>query len=191
MSQDIVERYRNLHWGAEAKKVIRVDDDLMPDCAQMGPLTELYVVMPGDAAVQLAFPAGSHVAIDPAHPVDRIHLVTPPAYRAETRRLFAVAAKGGAQLETLNSLAAVAGGRQAEHDYPDLAAVDLGVVTAIVYGPTLKTGDGLSEYIHHFGVEGDEAHVVNGVQPRLAADEEGRLWLVGGDYTVPDEGITG
>ena len=189
--KDIVKRYESFHWGNPARKVIRVPDDLVPDCTQMGPLAQLYVqTLAGEAAV-LGFPENCHAAFDPAHAGERIHLVCTAAKRRETAALFAEAVDAGAKAETLGAIARRAGGRQAEHPYPRLRAIDLGIVTDIVYGPTDKKGDGLSEYIHHFGVEGDEAHVVGGIQPRLAADEDGRLWLVGGDYTVPDEGITG
>lgn len=190
-SKDIVERYKDFHWGNPARKVIRVEDRLVPDATQMGPLSQLYVTDHDGNAGVLGFPANCHAAFDPQHPAERIHLVCTAAKRRETAELFRAALESGVRAESLSTIAKRAGGRQADHSYPRVRCIDLGIVTDIVYGPTDKKGDGLSEYIHHFGIEGDEAHVVNGIQPRLAADEEGRLWLAGGDYTVPDEGITG
>lgn len=190
-SKDIVDRYTDFHWGNGPRKVVEVDDPELPDCTQMGPLEQLYVVTDQGDPLIVSFTPACHAVFDPKHPAERIHLVLCDAKRAEVEALFAESADLGVPVETLSILAKRAGGHHAEHAYPRLAAIDLGTVTDIVYGPTDKKGDGPSEYIHHFGIEGDEAFVVGGIQPRLAADEEGRLWLVGGDYTVPDEGITG
>ena len=39
------------------------------------------------------------------------------------------------------------------------------------------------DYIHEFGEE-------SGVRPHLAVDQDGRFWLLGGNYTCPRPGIT-
>ena len=86
------------------------------------------------------------------------------------------------------SLAQVArhvGGRH-QGGYPRVQVQALGPVAEVVYY-TAKNGDreeqqGL-EYLHNQGEEGGE-------QPWLCIDEQGRPWLAGGSYTVPDEGIT-
>jgi hypothetical protein len=179
---DIVRRYIGAHWGNEPGEIIRWQDPQVPDCTQMGRLMELHVVtLDGEAGV-LDFPAGCHLAWDPGHSVDRLHLLCVGAHVGAVRAQVERAVAAGWALQTLGSLAKQAGGRHAEHPYPHLRALDLGEVTHVVYA-TDKAGDGPSEYIHAFGEE-------SGIRPRLAADVEGRLWLVGGNYTVPDEGIT-
>ena len=83
------------------------------------------------------------------------------------------------------SLAEVAesvGGRHATDDYPDIQVLPIGIMTHVVYA-TEKKGDGMSFYIHHMGEE-------SGIQPALAVDSRGRLWVAGGNYTSPTPGIT-
>lgn len=57
-----------------------------------------------------------------------------------------------------------------------------GAFVAVVYH-TKKNGDGISYYIHRMGEETQS-------YPILCADEEGRVWIAGGDYTAPPQGIT-
>ena len=146
----------------------------------MGKLVQLYIVGDNGEQQHLEFPVGSHLGVELGHPVDRLHLITPPAHRAEVRRLYN---EQRAASRPLGDWARAAGGKQARYAYPNYSAVPLGPVSHIIYA-TDKRGDGYSHYIHEFS---EESH---GPLPYLAADADGRLWLVGGSYTVPEGGIT-
>ncbi len=84
----------------------------------------------------------------------------------------------------LQDVAKAAGGRQAafRQHHPNVPVIILGLCTHVVY-ETDKKEDGLSQYIHEFGEE-------SGIRPILTCDKQGRVWLAGGNYTVPPEGIT-
>jgi hypothetical protein len=85
----------------------------------------------------------------------------------------------------LNQLASVAGGKHGKRaDYPMITVKPIGVLTALVYY-TSKAGDSPppSYYIHQMAE-------ISGWYPILAVDNSGRLWLAGGNYTVPTPGIT-
>lgn len=81
----------------------------------------------------------------------------------------------------LKSLAKEIGGKQVK-GYPNVEVRPIGILTAVVYACE-KEGDGYSFYIHKMGEE-------SGLQPCLAVDEKGRLWIAGGNYTSPIPGIT-
>jgi hypothetical protein len=62
------------------------------------------------------------------------------------------------------------------------ALAEIGRLEAVEYF-TNKRGDGPSVYRHQFGEDG-------GRKPRLAVDvETDRLHIIGGDYSVEDQGI--
>jgi hypothetical protein len=82
----------------------------------------------------------------------------------------------------LARLARVAGGRQVGSPYARVKVKPVGMCTELVYF-THKQGDGPSFYRHPMGEQ-------SGVYPILAADQRGRFWLAGGNYTVPTPGIT-
>lgn len=82
----------------------------------------------------------------------------------------------------LSDLAKAVGGRHGGQEYGDIVAAPLGILTHLVYA-TEKQGDGFNNYIHKLGEE-------SGIRPALAADNAGRLWIVGGNYTSPTPGIT-
>lgn len=172
----LADRYERFHWGERPTRVIHVKDALVPDCAQLGALIEISV----DGAPQSL---AGHVAFDPRHPADRLHLILPPRKREELRQAMK---KMDRHTADLNEIAQAAGGRQAKYPYPHIRAVPLGRATEIVYR-TRKGGDfeddkPVPDYQHHFGEE-------SGIPPVLAVDVSGRLWLVGGNYRVTDAGI--
>lgn len=180
----VVAAYTDFHWGYAPEELLHINDPLLPDVAGIGRLIALHVGEEGES--ELLFPQGkrphsrSYIAFDPTHPVDRIHLVTPAAHRNRTAAQYARTPKP--YRRTLDELARAAGGRQAEHRYPAVRGVYLAPVKEVIYF-TSKKGDGPSFYIHEFGEE-------SGVRPDLAADQDGRCWLVGGNYTCPRPGIT-
>jgi hypothetical protein len=180
----LVEAYTDFHWGYDPEELIHVDDPILPDVAGIGRLIALHVGENGES--ELMFPQGStkatrsYIAYDPAHPCDRIHLVVPKADRRKAAGLYRRARRS--LQRPLADIAEDVGGRQARQPYPALMGVDLGVVKEVIY-LTSKKGDGLSYYIHEFGEE-------SGVRPHLAVDQDGRFWLLGGNYTCPRPGIT-
>lgn len=174
----IIAQYEQLHWGEPARNVIHIDDDLVPDMAQMGGLVGVWVEANGELH-DVTFPRDARLGVEHGHPVDRLHLVLPRAERTKLARQYQ-----GARMEAdLGELARYVGGIQARHPYPRLPAQLLGEASHILYR-TNKRGDGLSTYIHEFSEDS------GGPRPWLAIDIEGRPWLVGGSYTVPAEGIT-
>lgn len=175
-----VQGYKKWHWGAAADRVIDWPDDDLPDeLIECGRLLELHVDKLPAIKIRWARRNGSACAFDPTHPFQRLYFLLPAEERQGARRSFYDSRKPTA---TLNAIAKAAGGRQATSDYPKVQAQPIGRLNAVVY-LTEKKGDGLSKYIHHFGE-------VSGVKPILAVDAMGRLWVCGGNYTVPTPGIT-
>lgn len=179
--EHILQRYKDFHWGVKATKVLRIPDPLFPHLVGIGLLKEIELDIDGRHLV-LGFPSGSHIAFDPEHPVDRIYIVVPPKFQAHCRYLFANNENQGGLTATLSTLARYAPGCQGDHHYPRKRAMWLGWATHCLYH-TEKKGDGWSDYIHHLGEVTDQP-------PGLAADVDGRFWLVGGNYTCPNPGIT-
>lgn len=121
----------------------------------------------------------SYVTFDLNHRFQRIYLlIAPEAMKSIKETLWD--RHPGPEL-SLSYLAAVAGGRHATPDYPDVKAKPLGLLTGILYF-TDKKGDGPSPYLH---VMGENTCYI----PILACDERGRLWVCGGNYTSPYPGI--
>jgi len=185
-AEPIMAWYEQLHWGEPAQNVIDIEDDLLPDMAQMGGLVGVWLEedrgRDRGRLHDVTFPSDARLGIEFGHPVDRLHLVVPPDERARLERLFRY--RGGEALAwTLGEIAQRVGGIQAAHAYPELPAYALGEVSHILYR-THKRGDGPSTYIHEFSEDS------GGPRPWLAVDSEGRPWLLGGSYTVPAEGIT-
>lgn len=194
------ELFTLLHWGIPSLRVLQTSDASLPDLVQMGRLLELELQVQGGGKQACSFPEGSHLGVEyelpePGYPVDptytfsdealqRLHLLVPDDARAAYQRAF----ERAPGTETLSSLARRVGGRQARFPYPRRRATLWGEATKIIYG-TEKKGDGPSDYYHLFRDEyGRNPHHR---KPWLALDETGQPWLVGGDYTVPPEGITG
>lgn len=184
--------YEDWHWGEGATKVVDWnDDDMPPMLIECGRLIRLHVRAPSsdrhprrqrDAMIQLARSVSdtSHIAYDPEHPHERLYLlVNPKSRKALASRFWQ---QNMAPTMQLGQLARIAGGRHAREDYPDIMVKPVGVLTAVVY-LTTKKGDGLSYYIHHMG---EMSHHF----PILAVDQQGRLWMAGGNYTTPTPGIT-
>jgi len=187
---DPKKRYESYHWGFKPTRTVRINDAILPaQLVEMGVLRGLYVTLPDDNQIELGFPEGGWVSIDVSHPVDRLYLPVPnPTMRALKRRYW----DRRTEEWNLGDLSEAVGGRQAAYEFPEVTVAPVGVVTDIIY-LTPKRGDGSpedpndgvpSEYIHAFGEEGGE-------QPFLGVDEKGRLWLAGGDYSVPKAGIKG
>ena len=185
--------YTDWHWGVAPKHVIEWDDPDYPEgeLVECGRLVELHVSEPGSRkknVIRLNRKEGngSHLAFDPEHPHQRLYILSHPAFAARVREAYRKNPdfKGGSKYRVmpLAQIAKSIGGRHGTSDYPDVMAAPVGILTHVVYA-TEKEGDGYSQYIHEFGEE-------HGPPPGLAADDEGRLWIVGGNYTAPTPGIT-
>ena len=88
---------------------------------------------------------------------------------------------------SLKEIAKITGGYQSNRKYPNVKAKPLGYCTHIVYR-TIKKSDGLSNYIHEFGEPYKRGEKWS-QKPILAVDENGEVFLCGGNYKCEVEGI--
>ena len=181
-------RYRSAHWGIEATQVFEVDDPKIADAplVEMGKLRGLRIKPQGARSFELAFPrTRQHILAFSPRKDQRLYLIYPTS---TAKRLAKRLLVDGADEYELRDVARAAGGRQARYRFrrSTLPVQVLGALTHVIYY-TPKGGDEEErrgvEYIHRMGEEG-------GVEPYLAIDEDGQLWIAGGSYTVPDPGIT-
>lgn len=178
-----IRRYKSSHWGNGHRKIVQIDDPVLPPVlTELGKLKNLYVRVPGMGACELSFRPGCSISFDPHHKYQRLYLILSEEERESMRQAMKSVS---ADMTSLNRIAQTAGGRQAKLALPgNISAFPVGKVTHVVYF-TDKLGDGPSNYIHEFGEENKKD-----IRPILAVDPSGRLWLCGGNYTVPDAGIT-
>lgn len=177
---ELLKRYQDWHWGAEAGKLVHVRDAEVPDVVGIGELREIEFTN----GTYLEFPADTWIAFDHRHPHERIHIILRPQTRETNRKEM----KYADPILPLQEIARATKGTQARYALPALNAHPLGIVSAVVYF-TYKKGeqeDRPWEYHHVFGKEHSR-----GIKPILAADVSGRLWLCGGSYICPEAGITG
>lgn len=186
--------YEDWHWGIQPTRVLDWDDTDMPRVlVECGRLVRLHARAPRtgsrhprrerDTMIEFSrsVSARSFIAYDPSHPDDRLYLLVAPQAQEVLRDRFWE--QNNTESMPLTRLALLAGGRHSRRgDYPTVQVKPIGVCTAVVYF-TEKKGDGPSYYIHKMG---ELTHHF----PILAADERGRLWLAGGNYTAPSPGIT-
>lgn len=193
-----LDRYRDAHWGVEAERVYELDDPDLPDhLIEMGKL-RLLRVRSGNTWLCLDFGTtgpslpGNTVKLSSAGPTnivafthdkaERLYFVLNRATQKRASKLIL----SEMPFYPLGEVHAWVGGRQSRYPYPtetsEILVQCLGYLWDVVYH-TEKQGDGMVEYHHKMGEEG-------GQKPILCLDEEGRLWLAGGAYSVPDPGIT-
>ena len=203
LSEDQVKRGRDKwldwHWfrdgdaeAPEVKVVSWQDPDVPANMIECGRLVRLQVRVPTknpkhprrerDHMIEFSRNVSdkSHLAYDPDHDNERLHLLLDKTARPAVRQRFWV--ENPMQSLSLNDLAVMAGGRHGKRDYPDIEVKPVGITTAVVYY-TPKKDDGKSFYIHQLG---ELSHHY----PILACDNTGRLWFAGGNYTCPRPGIT-
>lgn len=185
--------YVDKHWGLHPTRVVDWRDPDFPDAmSEMGRLLEVHHVptgmhvpagkekdAPGRKAINVPRQQvmGAYLAWDPHEAHQRLYILAPAKLRREWRRRFW---HPRGRRWDLNTLARVAGGHH-QGGYPAIEVQPIGVATHIAY-LTDKKGDGISCYIHAFGEEGGQRAI-------LGIDQQGRLWLAGGDYVVEDGGI--
>lgn len=173
--------FTRTHWGIEPQRVAQLrDPDLPPEVSRMGELVEIE----GEGGLLIRGDTACHLVHDPG-PAQKLYLMLSQAARQACRRQLW--GRRAAPL-ALQEAQEQAGGRQARypHRCPGLPVQVLGRANAVSYF-TVKNGDDEEqegvEYRHALGEEG-------GVRPLLCVDNQGRLWLAGGSYTVPAPGIT-
>lgn len=181
------------HWGLDPDRIVTWADKDYPtgDLIECGRLAELHIREPGkrtDTIIKLtkAEANASHLTFDPNHPNQRLYILCAPEFAARMKQQHRQNPNfhGGTRFKSmpLVDIADAVGGRHADGDYPNVIACPIGILTHFVYA-TEKKGDGFSFYIHKCGEE-------SGICPALAVDEKGRCWIVGGQYTAPNAGVT-
>ena len=186
------EMYKTWHWGVEPQaNPIEVNDPDYPDSAliECGRLVEFTYRAPRqslkikDRLYKLPKSESNktHLVFDPYHPNDRLYIVS-TSKKALSNFKNDLYKSNPYQECPLSDISLFAGGRHAMDDYPEVSGKVIGVLTSIVYA-CKKKGDGYSFYVHQLGEE-------TGIQPLICVDDKGRLWIVGGNYTSPIQGIT-
>lgn len=209
------EAYTTHHWGYEPNGHKNVQIPGLPEdypVTEMGLLTHLHLdPLPGtvplprirtntmdDAAAMMGYEPDelsvievdpddwrdNHLSFDPNHPSQRLYLHLSPSSRKDAKTLY----RKGEPDFSLHELAKLAGGRHARrNDYPKgVRAQPLGVLYFTSYYTLKEDENGKpspSIYIHRMGEEG-------GIEPVLAVSSDGNLWICGGSYKVPVDGIT-
>ncbi len=183
ISQKARDRYNSAHWGIDGKNVFHIDEDNLPDeLVQMGKLEEIVCEVDGDDDddLEFKFPVRSGCRLAYTHDeAERMYCLLPKVMK---QAVAGAVWQKGAPSYSLTQVAKQAGGRQADYPYPAVKVQPIGRCIHLVY-KTNKKGDGLSSYIHQLGEE-------SGILPILCVSQDGRLWFAGGNYTVPDAGIT-
>jgi len=179
-------RYVQSHWGVGPDTEYRINDACYPrQMVEMGKLRELHVRTNAGEHV-LEMPARDDVILAfTSDAAQRLYPVIPLDLRGETRALI----DDEGEWYDLQEVADAVGGRQARYKLPKMDVQALGMLTNVVYltekgrYPGSSAPDDWSEYKHRMGEHG-------GVEPALCVDSDGRLWIAGGSYTVPNAGIT-
>jgi len=172
---DPIKRYKSSHWGIESTKVYNVDDKDIPDAlVKMGDLLEIKVLRGPTIS---GFSPNCLLAFSP-YIDERLYNILTKKSQKEAKQLI----DPKRDWVSLTEAADMAGGRQADFSYPNILVQIIGHAKHVVYH-TNKQGDGPSDYIHELGEE-------SGIRPLLCISKDGRLWYAGGNYSVPDEGIT-
>ena len=183
------EIYKRWHWGKDFENKEEIDDPDLPDrLIETGRLAELHFwpvrgrTARKDKIIKLTEKQSenSHLAFDPDHSFHRLYIILPPKLKREFKREYWEDDK----LKEFDpsDIAQAAGGKHATDDYPDIQVKPIGILRNVVYACE-KVGDGFSLYIHKMGEE-------SGIKPALCVDKKGNLWIIGGDYTSPLQGIT-
>jgi len=203
--------YEGWHWGTKPAAVKEYKDPTLdrallleagrrsnpksksPPIVECGRLVEVHVREPdkrSDTIIRLtrAEANNTHLVFNPLHHSQRLHILGAPAFNRRMQAKYVPNGKG--DFRDLQEVAKITKGRHATRDYLPLKVVPVGVFTHVVYAcekgrfdPTDPEPDGYGFYIHEFGE-------VSGIRPIIVLDATGRMWVAGGDYTVPDPGIT-
>jgi hypothetical protein len=181
-------RFKSAHWGLAPTKTYRYPKQkhTPKKIPGMGKLEEIRINPGnGDPEIILDHFGPNDILAFATTEDERLYAALCQATKKKNRRLFP---KDNGDWYQLDELADEAGGRQTAFAHAPVFVQNVGVITDVVYR-TKKKEDAEqdngepSSYIHALGEE-------TGIKPLLGIDAEGGLWFAGGDYTVPDEGIT-
>ncbi|MDQ8157715.1 MAG: hypothetical protein P3A33_09850 [Gemmatimonadota bacterium] len=192
------DRRRNWAWGLPVISRIEVDDPDYPDhiieCGRMvefgllNARTNPASVVGGKPdftiRIQSQHVNESHLGFDGDldHRNTNLYIVTPKAVQEKVReKLY-----DRRNVVPFADLAQLAGGRHADDVLVRTNVTPIGPCHTITYYTHKRGDDPASNYRHEFG----EEHPHAPVKPILCVDSRGRFWLAGGDYTVPNPGIT-
>lgn len=183
-------------WGLPAERLYVPDPKsrLPAHLCEFGRLVKFHVVLPdNDVPVEIKIDRPyinqSHVGFDALVPRNRAALFcyTPPEVRKKAVQLLF----NPREACTFHEAAQAAGGRHEDDCLQPwwpvgsrrLIVTPIGVCATVTYHTHKKGNDPKSNYIHQLGEE-------TGIRPLLCVDGEGYFWLAGGNYTVPNAGIT-
>lgn len=122
----------------------------------------------------------NHLSFDPKHKYQRLYILLSKTSKRDAQKLWdALPTRSEIKLK---ALAKEIGGHH-QHGYPNVTVKPLGILYYVSYFTHKKGDDPASKYIHRMGEEG-------GIEPALAVSADGNLWIVGGGYTCPNNGIT-
>jgi hypothetical protein len=190
------EMYAQWHWGVEPKDAIEMfipgfteQQNKKMRLIECGRLVEFTYRLPNhkptlrDRLYKLSRKHSNktHLSFDPNHQYHRLYITT--GSKEVKKKLKKDLYQDNPYLDLpLSEISEFAGGHHASDDYPSLDARAIGILTSIVYACE-KEGDGYSFYVHKMGEE-------SGEQPILAVTANGDLFICGGAYTAPVQGIT-
>jgi hypothetical protein len=181
--------YKKSHWSIPATKAIHVDDpDLPAALTVMGTLTSITVRDKGEE-IELDFTRYSpkcHLAFDPRKSRKLYNILSSAAEADVARRLIT---KDGTWYRLNDAQREFTDGRQKRYPFKKNLEVQLlGKIRRVLYFTNKKEDaaskgqGGVATYDHAVG---EETHRY----PLLGVDRSGRLWWVGGAYTVIAGGI--
>ena len=180
------DRYKSSHWGHSGKQLWSKDEPFDSPLTVMGALKDLEI----DGADVIEF--------DGRFSPDRVYRGTLLAFSPrQDERLYPIMSRknkqqcqglivDGGEWVTLTEAADRVGGRQCDFTYPRAYVQVVGECTNVIYetekGEKGNPEGGFAEFTHGLGEK-------SGLHPLLCVDEDGRLWLAGGNYWVHDDGI--
>lgn len=189
MSMDPEKSYKDWHWGIPHTEEIETDESVYPDeLVAAGNLVQLNFRQVNhnpkrkDKCIELnpKERENSWLAFDPNHHSQRLYILLKPSLQKQMKEVFWK--DSDYNIQSPKKIAKLLGGKHSNEKYPIDEVKPIGILTACIYACE-KKGDGFSWYIHHMGEE-------TGIRPCLCVDKKGRLWIIGGDYTSPIQGIT-
>ena len=191
------DEFRRWTWGLPHHDVEKWSDSVLDkhlgkdhEYVATGRLCELHFTEPGKKKqtilrLNTKQANNSLLMYDPEHRYQRLYFKLDPSFQRTLKKRYLTNPKY--QFMQAAKAASLVGGRHGRksnpgRDYPKVEVMPIGMWDAVVYAIE-KKGDGFSKYIHKMGEE-------SGVKPALGLDKNGRLYVLGGNYTCPTAGIT-
>lgn len=189
--------YKRWTWGLPHHSIEKWSDPVLDkhlgkdhEYVACGRLCELYFTEPGkkkETVLRLNKKQANNslIMFDPSHGSQRLYFKLDPSVRKMLKKRYLSNPKY--QFIPLSDAAKAVGGRHGTRsnpasDYPNIKVMPIGMWDAVVYAVE-KNGDNFSKYIHKMGEE-------SGIKPALGLGNDGRMYVIGGNYTCPSAGIT-